>query len=86
VATASIPVAFYSSVDPVKAGLITSLNRPEANLTGVSFFTGTLGPKRLELLQTLVPNAHVIGALLDDNQSGVEDQAKDADAPNANIS
>jgi putative ABC transport system substrate-binding protein len=78
-ATTTIPVVFYSSMDPVKAGLITSFNRPEANLTGVSFFTGALGPKRLELLQTLVPNANVIGVLLDKNQSDVEDQARDAE-------
>lgn len=79
-ATATIPVVFYSSIDPIKAGLITRLNRPEGNLTGVSFFTGTLGPKRLELLQTFVPNVRVIGVLLDNNQSGIEDQAKDAEA------
>ena len=77
-ATATIPIVFISGTDPVKAGLVTSLNRPSGNLTGVAFFTGSLGPKRLELLQQLVPNIGVIGVLLDANQSDFEDQLSDA--------
>jgi putative ABC transport system substrate-binding protein len=79
-ATATIPIVFISGTDPVKAGLVTSLNRPSGNLTGVAFFTGSLGPKRLELLQQLVPHAGVIGVLLDANQSDFEDQLNDAEA------
>lgn len=79
-ATATIPIVFISGTDPVKAGLVTSLNRPGGNLTGVAFFTGSLGPKRLELLRQLVPNAGVIGVLLDANQSDFEDQLNDAEA------
>jgi putative ABC transport system substrate-binding protein len=65
-ATTSIRIIFVTGEDPVKAGLVTSLNRPEGNLTGVTFFGGAqLNAKRLELLRDLVPNATVIAALGD---------------------
>jgi putative ABC transport system substrate-binding protein len=79
-ATSAIPIVFISGTDPVKAGLVASLNRPGGNLTGVAFFTGQTGPKRLELLQRLVPTADTIGVLLDGNQSDFADQLHDAEA------
>jgi putative ABC transport system substrate-binding protein len=79
-ATATIPIVFISGTDPVKAGLVTSLSRPSGNITGVAFFTGLLGPKRLELLEQLVPKAARIAVLLDANQSDFEDQLNDAEA------
>jgi putative ABC transport system substrate-binding protein len=78
-ATGTIPIVFISGTDPVKAGLVASLNRPGGNLTGVAFFTGQTGPKRLELLQQLVPSADTIGVLLDANQSDLADQLHDAE-------
>jgi putative ABC transport system substrate-binding protein len=58
-----IPIVFVVGEDPVQSGLVTSMNRP-GTATGVNFFTGELGGKRLELLCTMVPAAHVVGLLL----------------------
>jgi putative ABC transport system substrate-binding protein len=62
-ATSSIPIVFTSGADPVEAGLVVSLSRPEGNLTGVSFSGRALGPKRLELIRELVPKAATIAVL-----------------------
>jgi len=79
-ATETIPIIFISGTDPVKAGLVTSLNRPSGNLTGVAFFTGQTGSKRLELLEQLAPRAAIIAVLLDANQSDFAVQLSDAEA------
>jgi putative tryptophan/tyrosine transport system substrate-binding protein len=57
-ASTTIPIVFVTS-DPVRSGLVASLNRPGANITGVSLFTWELGPKRLEILRELVPTATI---------------------------
>jgi putative ABC transport system substrate-binding protein len=64
-ATATIPIVFLTGGDPVKVGLVRSLNRPGGNVTGVSILLSTLGAKRLEALHRLVPSATVIGFLVD---------------------
>jgi putative ABC transport system substrate-binding protein len=63
-ATTSVPIVFTIGGDPTAYGLVGSLGRPEANVTGVTFFTIMLGPKRLELLRELVPKAATIAMLV----------------------
>jgi putative ABC transport system substrate-binding protein len=63
-ATTAIPIVFVSGGDPVRAGLVASLNRPGGNITGVSSILSTLMAKRLQLLHQLVPKAAVIGVLV----------------------
>jgi putative ABC transport system substrate-binding protein len=62
-ATTTIPIVFQTGGDPVAAGFVTSLSRPDGNLTGVSNLNMELGPKRLELLHQMVPTASIIALL-----------------------
>jgi putative tryptophan/tyrosine transport system substrate-binding protein len=71
-ATTSIPIVFNSGADPVGEGLVTSLNRPGGNLTGVVQLALELGPKRLELLHQLLPAATVLAALLNPANRTIE--------------
>lgn len=59
----TIPLVFMTGADPVQDGLVTSLNRPGGNATGITFLTGTLGAKRLELFRELLPGIEAIGFL-----------------------
>jgi putative ABC transport system substrate-binding protein len=63
-ASAAIPIVFAIGVDPIKFGLVASLNRPGGNVTGVSFLINTLVPKQLEVLHETFPRAPILGFLV----------------------
>jgi putative tryptophan/tyrosine transport system substrate-binding protein len=68
-ATATIPIVFQIGVDPIEAGLVTSLNRPGGNLTGFVNLALELGPKRLELIHELIPSASAVALLINPTRS-----------------
>ena len=76
-ATQTVPIAFITGSDPLGAGLVASLSRPTSNLTGVAFMFTRLGEKNLATLHELVPNAVVIGALVNPNNPNSEPQTRD---------
>src|SRR5262249_30597243 len=78
--TATIPIVFSIGGDEVKLGLVSSLNRPGGNVTGTSFLYNTLAPKRLELLHELVPNATVIGLLVNPKNPASQSETTDVQA------
>jgi putative tryptophan/tyrosine transport system substrate-binding protein len=79
-ATEAIPIVFVVGGDPVKLGLVASLNRPGGNVTGVSFLAGAVGTKRLELPRELVPDAITIAVLLNRNTPEAEEERRELQA------
>src|SRR5262245_13666126 len=80
-ATTALPIVFaIGDMEPVKGGLVASLNRPGGNVTGVFSLNSSLGPKRLELLHEVVPRAAIIGLLVNPNYRDAEIQVRDAQA------
>jgi len=77
VATATVPIVFTTGSDPVRDGLVASLNRPGGNVTGVVFLQGDLGAKRLELLRELMPKATTIAMLMNPNTPETEAERRD---------
>ena len=73
----TIPIVFVIGEDPVKAGLVTSLNRPGGNLTGMSNFMNVLGAKRLELVSEAVPKDAVLALLVNPNNPNAGPDTKD---------
>jgi putative tryptophan/tyrosine transport system substrate-binding protein len=69
-ATRTIPIIFSLGDDPVKQGIVSSINRPNGNVTGVTFATTSLGAKRLEFMRELVPKAGLIAVLVNPNSAG----------------
>jgi putative ABC transport system substrate-binding protein len=76
-ATSTIPIVFAVGGDPVEQGLVASLARPGGNLTGVSVLATELNPKRFELLSELVPQAGVVGLLVNPNSPNAERVMRD---------
>jgi putative ABC transport system substrate-binding protein len=76
-ATSTIPIVFVSAADPVRTGLVASLNRPGGNVTGVSLIAAALDEKKLGLLHELVPQSSVIAGLVNPNYPGAKTQAED---------
>jgi len=79
-ATTTIPIVFASGADPVKLGLVASLNRPGGNVTGVTFVTAQLGAKQLGLLHELQPGAVRVGVLVDPNFAPTQSFVSDVQA------
>jgi ABC-type uncharacterized transport system substrate-binding protein len=85
-ATTSIPIVFMSGADPVRSGLVASLNRPGGNLTGVTILASDLTAKRFEILHEVVPQASVIGVLRDGRGPAFADQEVEAAARQMGLS
>jgi putative ABC transport system substrate-binding protein len=79
-ATATIPIVFATGSDPVRDGLVASLNRPGSNITGVMFLVTGLGAKRLDLLRQLAPKARLIAMLVNPGSPDTEAERRDVQA------
>ena len=79
-ATTTIPIVLALGADPVDLGLVSSLNRPGGNVTGVTFFINSLGAKRFELLRELIPGATVVGFLINPQNPTSTPQISDVQA------
>jgi putative tryptophan/tyrosine transport system substrate-binding protein len=79
-ATSTIPIVFAAGGDPIKGGLVASLNRPGGNVTGVSLFIAELAAKRLEFLREIVPQSKAIGVLVNPNNPTGVAEAHDVEA------
>jgi putative tryptophan/tyrosine transport system substrate-binding protein len=79
-ATKTISIVFLTGSDPIGSGLVSSIARPEANVTGIAFLFTRLGQKNLELLRQLAPKHDVIGALANPSNPNASPQLKDLEA------
>jgi putative tryptophan/tyrosine transport system substrate-binding protein len=79
-ATTTIPIVFVIGSDPVKLGLVSSINRPSGNVTGVTVFSNALEAKRLELLHEMIPDASKVAVLINPNNAIAENQSTELQA------
>jgi putative ABC transport system substrate-binding protein len=79
-ATTTIPIVFVAGSDPVALGLVASLNRPGANLTGSAVLTSEVSPKQLQLLRELIPDAGLLGVLVDPASAATQSLIADLQA------
>ena len=78
--TSKIPIVFVIGDDPIKIGVVASLNRPGGNLTGVTTLASEVGPKRLELVRELLPTATIIAVLVNPTNPNAQAQSRDLQA------
>jgi putative ABC transport system substrate-binding protein len=76
-ATSDIPIVFGFGLDPVQMGLVSAINRPGGNATGVAFLTSALVPKSVELVRELLPSARLVAALVNPSNPNVESHRRD---------
>ncbi|MGC1981353.1 MAG: ABC transporter substrate-binding protein, partial [Pseudolabrys sp.] len=79
-ATSKIPIIFANGNDPVRFGLVSSLNRPSGNITGISFLVNMLAAKQLELLHEMVPKAVLVGLLVNSGNPNVDVDRRELEA------
>jgi putative ABC transport system substrate-binding protein len=84
-ATSTIPIVFVSAADPVRAGLVASLSRPEGNVTGINMIGAMLEAKRLELLREVVPQASIIGVLINSKYPAAKIQTQEVQEATARL-
>jgi putative ABC transport system substrate-binding protein len=84
-ATSTVPIAFFGSSDPVAIGLVASLNRPGGNVTGATAIGHSLGPKRLELIREILPDASRIGILVERADPSTDSEVADLKAAASTI-
>jgi putative ABC transport system substrate-binding protein len=85
-ATTTIPIVFTTGADPIQSGLVSSLNRSDSNLTGMSFFSNPLAAKRMELLRELVPKVSLVALLVNPNAPNAQVSIADAEAAARSLS
>jgi putative ABC transport system substrate-binding protein len=78
-ATSTVPIVFAIGGDPVKLGVVASLNRPGANATGVTFLLNALVAKRLELFRQLVPSLRLVGIIVNPDNPNAQNDVRDAE-------
>ena len=74
-ATTTVPIIFVVGNDPIALGLVSSINRPGGNVTGLFFLGGVVSTKRMELLRELIPQKKSIGVVLDPGTNGERERA-----------
>jgi putative ABC transport system substrate-binding protein len=84
-ATTIVPVVFTSGADPVASGLVKSLSRPGANLTGVSLLAAEMAAKRLELIGDLLPSARTVAMMINSTFPGAQSELAEVEAAGRTI-
>lgn len=85
-ASTTVPVVFVMGADPIKLGLVTSFNHPEGHVTGVSFLTAALGPKRLETIRELIPKLRTVALLMNPGNPTSQSELVDVQSATAALS